>query len=52
METKKNGKRIIAVGTTSTRTLETIMTKYNSAYGVKNRKNGVEFYFDIQEAKS
>ena len=28
-DTKQNGKRIIAVGTTSTRTLETIMTKYN-----------------------
>ena len=27
-EAKKNGNRIIAVGTTSTRTLETIMTKY------------------------
>lgn len=27
-KTKENGKRIIAVGTTSTRTLETIMTKY------------------------
>lgn len=27
--TKKNGKKIISVGTTSTRTLETIMTKYN-----------------------
>ena len=27
--TKKNNKRIIAVGTTSTRTLETIATKYN-----------------------
>ena len=27
-ETRKNKKRIIAVGTTSTRTLETIMTKY------------------------
>ena len=27
--TKENNKRIIAVGTTSTRTLETIMTKYN-----------------------
>ncbi len=27
--TKQNHKRIIAVGTTSTRTLETIMTKYN-----------------------
>jgi len=26
--TRKNGKKIIAVGTTSTRTLETIMTKY------------------------
>lgn len=29
-QTKKSGKRIIAVGTTSTRTLETIMTKYNT----------------------
>ena len=28
-KTRKNGKRIIAVGTTSTRTLETIMMKYN-----------------------
>lgn len=28
-KTKQNGKRIIAVGTTSTRTLETIMTKYH-----------------------
>ena len=28
-ETKKKGKRIIAVGTTSTRTLETIASKYN-----------------------
>jgi len=28
-ETKKNNKKIIAVGTTSTRTLETIMTNYN-----------------------
>ena len=28
-KTKENKKRIIAVGTTSTRTLETIMTKYN-----------------------
>ena len=27
--TKKNNKKIISVGTTSTRTLETIMTKYN-----------------------
>lgn len=32
--------------------VKAIMTKYNSAYGVKNKKNGVEFYFDIQEAKS
>ncbi|MBR3832601.1 MAG: GHKL domain-containing protein, partial [Mycoplasmataceae bacterium] len=31
--------------------VKAIMTKYNSAYGVKNKKNGVEFYFDIQEAK-
>lgn len=29
-ETKKNNKRIISVGTTSTRTLETVMTKYNT----------------------
>ena len=28
-EAKKNGKRIVAVGTTSTRTLESIYTKYN-----------------------
>ena len=28
-EAKKNGKKIISVGTTSTRTLETIMTKHN-----------------------
>ena len=28
-KTKENHKRIISVGTTSTRTLETIMTKYN-----------------------
>ncbi len=32
--------------------VKAIMTKYNSAYGVKNKKNGVEFYFDIQEAKN
>ena len=32
--------------------VKAIMTKYNNAYGVKNKKNGVEFYFDIQEAKS
>ncbi len=31
--------------------VKAIMTKYNNAYGVKNKKNGVEFYFDIQEAK-
>ena len=29
-EAKKNGQRIISVGTTSTRTLETIMTKYGT----------------------
>ena len=28
-QAKKDGRRIIAVGTTSTRTLETIMNKYN-----------------------
>lgn len=32
--------------------VKAIMTKYNSAYGVKNKKNGVEFYFDIAEAKN
>ena len=32
--------------------VKAIMTKYNNAYGVKNKKNGVEFYFDIQEAKA
>lgn len=26
-----------------------IMTKYNSAYGVNNKKDGVEFYFDIKK---
>lgn len=31
--------------------VKAIMTKYNSSYGVKNKKNGVEFYFDISEAK-
>ena len=38
-EIKKNGGRIIAVGTTSTRTLETIMTKYGEfkeCYGNTN----------------
>ncbi len=29
-ETRKNGKKIIAVGTTSTRTLETVASKYNT----------------------
>lgn len=29
IETRKNGHKIISVGTTTTRTLETIMTKYN-----------------------
>ena len=32
--------------------VKAIMIKYNSAYGVRNKKNGVEFYFDIQESKS
>ncbi|MBR3614430.1 MAG: GHKL domain-containing protein [Clostridia bacterium] len=32
--------------------VKAIMTKYNNAYGVKNKKNGVEFYFDILEAKN
>ena len=31
--------------------VKAIMNKYNSSYGVKNKKNGVEFYFDINEAK-
>ena len=38
-EIKKNGGRIIAVGTTSTRTLETIITKYGEfkeCYGNTN----------------
>ena len=26
-----------------------IMTKYQNAYGVKNKKDGVEFYFDIKK---
>ena len=31
--------------------VKAIMTKYNNAYGVKNKKNGVEFYFEVQESK-
>ena len=28
-----------------------IMTKYNSKYGVTNKKDGVEFYFEVKEGK-
>lgn len=31
--------------------VKAIMTKYKSQYGVINKKDGVEFYFEIQEAK-
>ena len=31
--------------------VKAIMTKYNSKYGVLNKKDGVEFYFEISEAK-
>lgn len=31
--------------------IKAIMTKYKSKYGVTNKKDGVEFYFEIQEAK-
>ena len=32
--------------------VKAIMTKYNSQYGVSNKKDGVEFYFEISEAKN
>ncbi len=31
--------------------VKAIMTKYKSKYGVTNKKDGVEFYFEIQSAK-
>lgn len=31
--------------------VKAIMMKYKSKYGVNNKKDGVEFYFEIQEAK-
>ena len=31
--------------------VKAIMTKYNSKYGVTNKKDGVEFYFEIKEGK-
>ena len=31
--------------------VKAIMTKYKSQYGVTNKKDGVEFYFEIAEAK-
>lgn len=31
--------------------VKAIMTKYNSKYGVTNKKDGVEFYFEILESK-
>ena len=30
--------------------VKAIMTKYNSAYGVANKKDGVEFFFEISNA--
>ena len=38
-QTKKNGKRIIAVGTTSTRTMEAIYTKYNKFVATAEETN-------------
>ena len=32
--------------------VKAIMTKYNSNYGVSNKKDGVEFYFEITEANN
>ena len=32
--------------------VKAIITKYNSMYGVTNKKDGVEFYFEISEAKN
>ena len=32
--------------------VKAIMTKYNSGYGVVNKKDGVEFYFEIKEGKT
>lgn len=31
--------------------VKAIMTKYNSKYGVSNKKDGVEFYFEVIESK-
>lgn len=31
--------------------VKAIMTKYNSKYGVTNKKDGVEFYFEVLESK-
>ena len=31
--------------------VKAIMTKYKSQYGVTNKKDGVEFYFEITEAR-
>ena len=31
--------------------VKAIMNNYNSKYGVKNKENGVEFYFEIGLAK-
>ena len=31
--------------------VKAIMSKYNSKYGVTNKKDGVEFYFEILESK-
>lgn len=32
--------------------VKAIMTQYNSSYGVKNKVDGVEFYFEINKAKN
>ena len=31
--------------------VKAIMENYKNEYGVVNKKNGVEFYFEIEEAK-
>ena len=32
--------------------VKAVMTQYNSSYGVKNKVDGVEFYFEINKAKN
>lgn len=43
-ETKRNGGRIISVGTTSTRTLETIVTKHNGIFCAKTGWTDIFIY--------